>query len=103
LVSGGFALAVFAAVYWLCDVRGLKAWSYPLRVLGSNAILAFTVSQLVGDYLDTPWAIRTAGFAWLHAIIPSANAASFVFALVYLLLIVAMLAPLHRRRIFLRV
>jgi predicted acyltransferase len=103
LVSGGFAMAVFAAVYWLCDVRGLKAWSYPLRVLGSNAILAFTVSQLVGDYLDTPWAIRTAGFAWLHAIIPSANAASFVFALVYLLLIVAMLAPLHRRRIFLRV
>jgi predicted acyltransferase len=103
LVSGGFALAVFAAVYWLCDVRGYKAWSYPLRVLGSNAILAFTLSQLIGDYIDTPWAIRAAGFAISHGVIRSANAASLAFAAVFLLLIVAMLAPLYRRRIFLRV
>ena len=103
LVSGGLALVVFAAVYWLCDVRGYKAWSYPLRVLGSNAILAFTLSQLIGDYIDTPWAIRAAGFRISHGVIPSANAASLAFAAVFLLLIVAMLAPLYHRRIFLRV
>ena len=103
LFSGGVALLVFAAAYWLCDVRALKLWSYPLRVLGSNAILAFTLSQLIGDYIDTPWAIRPAVFAWLHAVIPNANAASFAFAVVYFLLIIAILAPLYHRRIFLRV
>jgi len=69
---------------------------------GSNAILAFILSQLIGDYSDKPWAIRATAFAALHAVIPNANAASFSFAVVNLLLIVAILAPLHHRRIFLR-
>lgn len=101
--SGGFALLVFACCYWLCDVRGTRIWSYPFRVLGSNAILAFTVSQLVGDYLDKPWGIRASSFAWLHSFVPDATAASFIFAVLNLLLIIAILAPLHHRRIFLRV
>jgi predicted acyltransferase len=101
--SGGFTLVVLACCYWLCDVRGMRAWSYPLRVLGSNAILAFTVSQLIGDYLDKPWAIRASCFALLHSFVPNATVASFMFALLNLLLIIAILAPLHHRRIFLRV
>jgi predicted acyltransferase len=101
--SGGFALLLFAGCYWLCDVLNMRAWSYPLRVLGSNAILAFTLSQLIGDYLDKPWAIRASSFAWLHSFVPDATVASFVFAVLNLLLIIAILAPLHHRRIFLRV
>ena len=103
LFSGGFALLVFACCYWLCDVRGTRAWSFPLRVLGSNAILAFTLSQLMGDYLDKPWAIRARSFAWLHLFIASGTVASFVFAVLSLLLIIAIITPLYRRRIFLRV
>jgi predicted acyltransferase len=102
LVSAGFALLVFAAVYWLYDVRGVRAWSYPLVVLGTNSILAFILSQLIGDYSDKPWAIRSTGFAGLHTAIPNANAASLAFAVANLLLIVAILAPLHHRRMFLR-
>lgn len=100
--SGGIALLVFACCYWLCDVRGMRAWSYPFRVLGSNAILAFVLSQLIGDYLDKPWAIRGSSFAFLHSFFPDATLASFLFAVFNLLLIIAILAPLHRRRIFLR-
>ncbi len=103
LFSGGFALLVFAAAYWVCDVRGVKKWSYPLRVLGSNAILAFALSQLIGDYIDKPWAIRATAFAWLHSAISNANAASFAFAAANLLLVIAVLAPLYHRRIFLRI
>lgn len=101
--SGGFALLIFACACWLCDIRGIKAWSYPLRILGSNAILAFALSQLTGDYLDKPWAIRANSFAWLHSFLPNANVASFTFAVLNLLVIIAILAPLYHRRIFLRV
>lgn len=103
LLSGGFALLVFAFVFWLCDVRGLKLWSYPLRVLGSNAILAFTLSQLIGDYTDKPWGIRAAGFACLHSFIPRPNVASFAFAILNLIFIIAILTPLYHRRIFVRI
>ncbi len=103
LFSGGFGLLTFAAAYWLCDVRGIKTWSYPLRVLGSNAILAFALSQLIGDYIDKPWPIRATGFGWLHSAMSDANAASFAFAVANLFLIIAILAPLYHRRIFLRV
>lgn len=102
-LSGGVALLVFASAYWLCDIRGLKAWSYPLRVLGSNAILAFALSQVVGAYSDTPWPIRARGFAVLHALIPSAPAASLAYAAINLLVIIAVPVPLYRRRMFLRV
>lgn len=103
LFSGGFALLVFALAFWLCDVRGLKLWSYPLRVLGSNAILAFILSQLIGDYTDKPWAIRATGFAWLHSFIPSPNVASFTFAMLNLIFLIAILTPLYHRRIFVRI
>ena len=101
--SGGFALLVFAVCYCFCDIRVTRFWSYPLRVLGSNAILAFALSQLIGDYLDKPWPIRRISFAWLHSFIPDATVASFLFAAFNLLLIIALLAPLYHRRIFLRV
>ena len=101
--SGGFALIAFGFCYWLCDIRATRAWCYPLRVLGSNAILAFTLSQLIGDYLDKPWTIRGSSFTWLHSFIPDATVASFLFAILNLVLIIALLAPLYHRRIFLRI
>jgi predicted acyltransferase len=47
LYCGGLAMAGLAALYWLCDVQGYRAWTRPALVYGVNAILVFCLSALL--------------------------------------------------------
>lgn len=47
LVTGGIALVVLAALYWLVDLRGLRRPLRAAEVLGLNAIVAFVFSEVV--------------------------------------------------------
>ena len=41
------ALLGLGFVFWLTDVLGRRAWAWPFKVMGMNAIAAFTASTLV--------------------------------------------------------
>ncbi|BCW99021.1 MAG: hypothetical protein KatS3mg024_1848 [Armatimonadota bacterium] len=41
LFTSGVAALTFLAFYWVVDVRGIRGWTAPLDVLGSNALLAY--------------------------------------------------------------
>jgi len=47
LYTGGLAMASLAALYWLCDVQGYRAWTGPALTYGVNAILVFCLSALL--------------------------------------------------------
>ena len=47
LYTGGLAMASLAALYWLCDVQGYRAWTGPALAYGVNAILVFSLSVLL--------------------------------------------------------
>jgi predicted acyltransferase len=47
LFCGGLAMAGLAALYWICDVQGYRAWTRPALVYGVNAILVFCLSALL--------------------------------------------------------
>ncbi|GAC1378622.1 MAG: DUF5009 domain-containing protein [Hymenobacter sp.] len=47
LYTGGLAMAGLAALYWVCDVQGHRAWTRPAVVYGVNAILVFCLSALL--------------------------------------------------------
>lgn len=47
LVTGGISLVLLAGFHWLIDIRGWKAWSFWLRVIGVNAITIYFVSRFV--------------------------------------------------------
>ncbi|OGX85764.1 DUF5009 domain-containing protein [Hymenobacter glacialis] len=47
LYTGGLAIAGLAALYWVCDVQGYRAWTRPALVYGVNAILVFCLSALL--------------------------------------------------------
>ena len=55
LAAAGWALAIFALAYWICECKGWcsKGWSkwmaWPWLVFGSNAIVAYMVSELLGE------------------------------------------------------
>jgi predicted acyltransferase len=112
LFTGGLAAACLAVCHWALDVRGNSfstTLSEPFVVLGRNAILLFVVSGLVGRiliYLKWPDPAMSLG-RWIYVTVcmplASSRNASLLYALTHLLVLYALLASLHRRRIYFRV
>ena len=47
LVVGGYALAVYALIYYLVEVKGRSGWSFFFRVIGLNSITIYLLQQIV--------------------------------------------------------
>jgi predicted acyltransferase len=50
LFSGGWCFVLMSVFYAVIDAIGLRAWSYPLRVIGRNSIAAYMMAHLIGDF-----------------------------------------------------
>jgi predicted acyltransferase len=112
----GWALAFLAFCFYLIDVLGYKKWATPFLVFGTNAILAFfgssMLSRLMGmvrwnemiDGVEKTWNVKSfiyeKGFcSWLS----NPKDSSLGFALFYIVLWLALMYPLYRKKIFLKV
>ena len=95
LVVGGASFALFAAFYWLIDVRGWRSWALPLRWVGTNAIaMYFAHALLPFDEI----ARRLVGFA--AGLFPEP---SLVITLGDLALTLLMARFLYRQKVFFKV
>jgi predicted acyltransferase len=101
------SLMVFAALLYAVDVKQWKRWTPPLLVFGSNAILAFVLSNIVTTLTDRihvgpltfhQWANSACFATWL----PAVNA-SLAYAIAIVLFNMAILWPLYRKSIFVRI
>lgn len=111
LLSSGFSFLVLALFALALRNRVIEHLATPLRVLGANAILAFSISVLLAKFSGAPWfslngktlTPQAWGDAVARAVIPDVHLASLGCALAILALIALMLWPLERRSIHLRV
>ena len=97
LVAGAYSLALFAAFYWIVDVKMWRSWTFPLRVVGMNAITIYLLQRIV-DF-DAVARFFLGGLAELA---PSAWAKSVVAA-GHLALCWLVLWFLYRKSTFLKV
>jgi predicted acyltransferase len=111
LASSGVSLLVLSALLLLPASRIVAAITWPLRVLGANAILAFVLSQLlgvIGGLTFVPSGQGTVspqqwGNSVANRLVPDPYLASLACAIGILLLIVLAITPMHRRGVHLRV
>ena len=112
LFTGGFAMLLLAVCYWVVDLRGARKWAAPFLVFGMNAILAYALAAIVSetsiDFEFTGAGERAEtlhGWLYNNFFVPymSPKNASLAFAVLFVALIVALLWPLYRKKIFLRV
>jgi predicted acyltransferase len=55
LTAGGYSLLAMTLAYWAVEVKGWRTgWTWPWLVFGSNAIVAYMISELLSSAL---WAI----------------------------------------------
>jgi predicted acyltransferase len=51
LFSGGWCFLLLAAFYTILDIAQLRAWAYPLRVIGANSIVAYCMAHLINGFV----------------------------------------------------
>jgi predicted acyltransferase len=61
LLTAGSACVVLALLHYLIDLRGWRAWAFPLIVFGSNAILAYVGPILLKNLALRPLDISVGG------------------------------------------
>lgn len=107
LFTAGIAAIALASTIWIVDVRRSRWWTLPFVAFGVNPLLAFVgsglVARLIASLIRVPWegttvplqvVIHQALFAsWLPP-----KPASLAFAITFVLVWLAILIPLHRRR-----
>lgn len=110
LLTTGFSCLALVLAWAVLSVRGGRTLLAPLRILGTNALLAFALSLVlsaVGSVPlplgDTPRTLQQFGFAAAHSVITDPYLASLACALGVLGFVVAAVWPITRRGIYLRV
>lgn len=110
LFSGGISLLTFAACYLVIDVWRFRRWAAPLLVFGTNAILAFALSSIITTSMDRIHVNTGGGALTLHqwgnqifAGFLQPVHASLAYAVTIVLVNLALLYPLYRKRIFVSV
>ncbi|MEE8468942.1 MAG: DUF5009 domain-containing protein [Planctomycetota bacterium] len=92
--TAGWSLLALAAFYWVIDVRGWRAWSFPLVVVGTNAITIYLLERFVDFAAVTNILVGRAAPGALHPALLPAGTLALEWAL---------LLWMYKRRIFLRV
>jgi predicted acyltransferase len=111
LFTAGFAMVLLALCYWLIDVKGWRRWTPPLLVFGTNALAIFVLSDIIAIF-STRFRHQRAdgtlitwhGLIYTKFFVPYANPynASLLFAIFFVLLCLALMWPLYRKRIFIK-
>ncbi|HEV2382179.1 MAG TPA: hypothetical protein VG206_20610 [Terriglobia bacterium] len=95
LLSAGWACLMFLLFYWVVDVRGYRSWSFPLAVIGANAIFIYMLTSLV--HLGSMVGTFTKGIAGL---LPRSG--QLFQELAVLVVEWLILFWMHRRKIFIK-
>lgn len=108
LLTSGLSILFLLVIAALVKARLLPLLA-PLRILGGNAILAFTLSIALTTFAsiplafgETPATVQDRGFALLSLIIADPHLASLSYAVGVLALVLLLIIPLHRKGVHLR-
>jgi predicted acyltransferase len=100
LYSGGWCFILLGAFYYIMDVRGWKAWVFPLVVVGMNSIAAYCIAHLFEGFVEKNLSIHLGqnAFRILWEAYEPLVRGAMTLAVFWLLL-----CWMYRRKIFLRI
>lgn len=106
LFSGGFSLLALAVLSWLIDVRKWRWGLTPALIYGTNAILAFALANMLNPLEGL---VHVGGANSIHALIDgwlgqwlSPYNASLGYAILFVLVNMAIVWLFYRKRVFLK-
>lgn len=110
--TAGMALVLLGMCYWLIDVRGYRRWAKPFVIYGTNPLLAYLLSTLMDKAMLSIVVTADDGsrvvlkrylFENYFLSLASRAHAALLYAVLYVLLWLGLMAILYRRRIFVKI
>lgn len=110
--TGGIALILLAAFYYVIGAKGHVTWTKPFIILGMNAILVYFLSEIVNLAVTsanvtladgTSISLKTFVYQNYFASWAGPLNGSLIYAFSYLLLWVGIMAVLYKRCIFMKI
>jgi predicted acyltransferase len=101
LLTTGLSALLFAGCIVATKSAAVRRLFVPFDIFGRNAILAYMVSLLIG-LGGMRLGYQAASFAAIDRVLHAPYVSSFLYALAVLLLTLALMIPLHRRGLHLR-
>ena len=95
--SGAVVLWAFALFYWVIDIKGHKAWAFPLVVVGMNSIAIYVAYQLTAGW------IRSVGRTWLGNALFEGTYGALTSSLLVLAALWTFCWWLWKRKVFIRI
>ena len=112
LFTGGLAMQLLAFCYWLIDIKQYRRWAKPFVVFGVNAIALFVGTGLMAKLMGlikvprddgSRVALKTWIYDGLFLSWAQPYQASVLFAIAFVLLWLALMWILYRRKIFIKI
>lgn len=108
LFAAGVSLVVWALLMWMTEIRGWrKGWASFWLVLGTNAITAYVLSEVLASLGGTlhvgSLTLQQFVYAHVFAEIHPPGLASLLYSICFMLVCWLPMVVLYRRKIFLRV
>jgi predicted acyltransferase len=113
LLAGGLSMSIFAVCYYVVDILGMQKWGKPFIVFGTNAILAYLVSELLVTILNIYIQVQgpekvmggyEAGYTYLFTSwMGRTEISSLLYALFYTSICWLIVYIFYRKNIFLKV
>lgn len=97
LVVGGISALAFALFFWIVDVKGKVAWTFPFRVIGMNSILIYMLQAIV-----PMGKVNSKLFGGFASFMPEKCGEAFLAA-TYMVLCWSVLYLCYRKKLFLKV
>jgi len=108
----GMGLQLLAFCYWLIDIKRYKRWALPFVIFGVNALAVFVLSGLAARLMNL-WKLprmdgrggnlQTYIYEHLFASWAAPANGSLLYALLYVLIWLGLMAILYQRKIFIKV
>jgi len=102
LLTSGIAFILLSFLMLIMDRLGFVKWAMPIRVFGTNAILAYVFAWLFSVFLDIT-GLGGKATAWLSTVIADPYAMSFAFAFGVLIICWLFVLPFYLKKIFLKI
>jgi predicted acyltransferase len=108
----GWAVVIFALLYWLVDVKGYERWSRPFAIYGKNAITAYILSVALDGLMThirlrgpTGRHVKLKMYIFDHFFITIAGPKgdSLLYSITFVLVIFAIVWIMHKKRWFLKI
>ncbi|MFT4075149.1 MAG: hypothetical protein QM647_06415 [Asticcacaulis sp.] len=101
-LTSGLAMLILSGLMLVMDRLGYTKWAMPIRVFGTNAILAYVFAWLFSVFLDVSGVSRVVT-GWILGVVHDPYAMSFLFAFGVLVICWLFVLPFYLKKIFLKI